>query len=118
MGNLAYRCTLNNSELFYLSSRCLFPTNQHDRPSMVQGVLQAEVSGGGVGGVSRFTGLSPCTMAQIPTPFAQPPETRRTSHYPETHSIIHYLSTWSAKGGYARNLWLGAVTEQMPALNH
>ena len=51
-------------------------------------------------------------------PFAQPPETRRTSHYPETHSIIHYLSTWSAKGGYARNLWLGAVTEQMPALNH
>ena len=32
------------------------------------------------------------------TRFAKPLETLRTSHYPETYSIIHYLSpTWSAK---------------------
>ena len=32
------------------------------------------------------------------TRFAKPLETRRTSQYPETYSIIHYLSpTWSAK---------------------
>ena len=32
------------------------------------------------------------------TRFAKPLETRRTSHYPETYSIIYYLSpTWSVK---------------------
>ena len=46
--------------------------------------------------ISMYNGSDSNTSAH--TRFAKPLETRRTSHYPETYSIIHYLSpTWSAK---------------------
>ena len=46
--------------------------------------------------ISMYNGSDRNTSAH--TRFAKPLETRRTSHYPETNSIIHYISpTWSAK---------------------
>ena len=41
----------------------------------------------------------------VHTRFVKPLETRRTSHYPEMYSIIHYLSpTWSAKSHMVRHI--------------
>ena len=40
--------------------------------------------------ISMYNGSDSKTSAH--TRFAKPLETRRTSHYPETYSIIHYIS--------------------------
>ena len=46
--------------------------------------------------ISMYNGSD--SNMSVHTRFAKPLETLRTSHYPETYSIIHFLSpTWSAK---------------------